>query len=182
MSRDAQPESEQPKDDEIVAVYDADGRLTETAPRSLVRARNLRHACVAVLVRNGSDQVYLHRRTETKDVYPGHYDVVAGGVLQPGETPMNAALREVEEELGVTGVALVPLGEAEYEDDVARYHAFGYLADYDGPIRWQPEEVAWGAWVTLGELRAMIADPNRRFAPDTLALLEKWMAAVAASR
>lgn len=160
---------------EIVAVYDEHGRLSGAAPRSTVRAQNLRHACVVVVVRNSRDELYVHRRTETKDVYPGCYDVMAGGVLQAGEEPTAGALREVEEELGISGVALRPIGEADYSDSSSRYHAFGYLADYDGPIRWQPEEVSWGAWVSLDDLHAMREDPNRSFAPDTLALLDAWM-------
>lgn len=164
--------------DEIVALYSAAGHPVGAAPRSRVRAENLRHGCVAVVVADGAGHVYVHRRTETKDVYPGCYDVMAGGVLQAGEEPLACARRETEEELGVTGVEPVPLGEADYADDLADYRAFGYLVVYDGPIRWQPEEVAWGDWVTFDELAAMLADPALEFAPDTRALLELWLPAV----
>ncbi len=156
--------------DEQVALYGTVGRPTgEVAPRSEVRARNLRHAATLVVVRNAAGQVYVHRRTETKDVFPGRYDFAAGGVLQAGEVPYDAAVREAAEELGVTGVALQPWGEGDYADEDTSYHAFAYTCVYDGPITWQPEEVAWGAWVTVEELREMVA--TRPFVPDTLALL-----------
>jgi len=51
----------------------------------------------------------MHRRTDTKDVYPGRYDVWAGGCVAAGEDPVDAAHRELAEELGVTGVQLVPV-------------------------------------------------------------------------
>ncbi|MDP3952447.1 NUDIX domain-containing protein [Microbacterium sp.] len=164
--------------EEMVSVYDENGQLTGTARRSAVREHNLRHACAVVVVLNFSGEIYLHRRAETKDLYPGCYDVMAGGVLHVGEDPLDGAMREVEEELGVTGVVLEPLGEADYSDDDARFHAFGYLAEYDGPIRWQPEEVVWGAWVTIDRLLSMVADPECSFAPDTLALMDSWMDAI----
>ncbi|WP_278259673.1 NUDIX domain-containing protein [Nocardioides convexus] len=95
--------------------------------------------------------MYVHRRTDTKDVFPGFHDFAAGGVLQIGEDPYDAAVREAQEELGVTGVALTGLGEGDYADDHTRYHAFCFTCVYDGPITWQPEEVAWGAWVSVAE-------------------------------
>ncbi|HWJ10082.1 MAG TPA: NUDIX domain-containing protein [Nocardioides sp.] len=156
--------------DELVPLYDASGRPSgEVVTRREMRARNLRHAATAVVVRNPAGEVYVHRRTDTKDVFPGRHDFAAGGVLQVGEDPYDAAVREAEEELGVTGVPLTSLGEADYEDDHTRYHAFCFTCVYDGPITWQPEEVAWGAWVTVEELAAMVA--TEEFVPDTLALL-----------
>ena len=106
--------------DELVALYDpADdtGRVTGSARRDEVRARNLPHAATAVLVRNSRGQVYLHRRTDTKDVFPGRYDVWAGGCVDAGEDPYDAARRELAEELGVTGVQLVPVFRGWYHDD-----------------------------------------------------------------
>lgn len=156
--------------DELVPLYDEAGRPSgEVVTRREMRARNLRHAATAVVVRNTAGEVYVHRRTDTKDVFPGRYDFAAGGVLQVGEDPYDAAVREAEEELGVAGVPLTGLGEADYADDHTSYHAFCFTCVYDGPITWQPEEVAWGAWVTVAELGAMVA--AEEFVPDTLALL-----------
>lgn len=127
------------------------------------------------MVFNSAGELYVHRRTHTKDVYPGCYDVMAGGVLRAGEEPYEAALREAAEELGVTGVELRPLLETDYSDDRSRYRAFGFVTTYDGPIRWQPEEVMWGGWVSPEELLDMVADSNLSFAPDTLALMQTWI-------
>jgi isopentenyldiphosphate isomerase len=155
--------------DELVALYDpADdtGRVTGSARRDEVRARNLPHAATAVLVRNSRGQVYLHRRTDTKDVYPGLYDVWAGGCVVAGEEPYDAARRELAEELGVTGVQLVPVFRAWYRDDSTHYLAFGYEAVWDGPVVHQPEEVAEGGWIDWEELLRRLEDPAWPFVPD----------------
>ncbi|MEL7976427.1 NUDIX domain-containing protein [Isoptericola sp. F-RaC21] len=158
---------------EVVALYDEAGRPCGTAPRSRVRAENLRHAATAVVVRNRAGDVYVHRRTETKDLYPGRYDFCAGGVLRAGEEPLESAGRELAEELGVTGVELVPLGAVDYADDRTRMREFLYECTYDGPVTWQPEEVAWGAWVAPARFLRMLDELP--FMPDSVANLAGWL-------
>ena len=163
-------------DAELVPLYDAAGSPTgEVVTRREMRERNLRHAATAVVVRNSAGEVYVHRRTDTKDVFPGRYDFAAGGVLQVGEDPYDAAVREAEEELGVTGVPLASLGEGDYADDHTTYHAFCFTCVYDGPITWQPEEVAWGGWMDLDELRGKIDDPGWPLVPDGRAIGREWL-------
>ena len=60
---------------------------------------------------------YVHRRTDTKDVFPGAWDCWAGGVVTAGEPPDRAAARELTEELGVSVPALEPLFRHWYRDD-----------------------------------------------------------------
>src|SRR4029077_19960222 len=89
-----------PVDEEVVALYDDGGRPAGSAPRSVMRAQNLRHAATGIIVRDPWGRVYVHRRTPTKDVYPGRWDFTAGGVVLFGEDPLDGARRELAEELG----------------------------------------------------------------------------------
>jgi 8-oxo-dGTP pyrophosphatase MutT (NUDIX family) len=157
--------------DELVALLDSDGRVCGSAPRSVMRRENLRHAATGVLVRNSAGDIYVHRRTDTKDVYPSYYDFMAGGVVAADEDPYDAVLRELAEELGITGVDLVKLPEDDYADDATQYHAYLYSCVWDGPIEHQPSEVAWGAWMTPAELIAKLDDPSWPVMPDTAALI-----------
>jgi isopentenyldiphosphate isomerase len=164
-------------DNEVVALVDEDGRIVGSAPRSVVRRENLLHAATAVLVRDPGRRIYVHRRSDTKDWAPGHWDAAAGGVIAAAEDPHASALRELGEELGITGVPLVELGTHRYEDDTVRCFEHIYEAAWDGPIRHQPEEVAEGRWVTLEELAELLADPDIAFVPDTRQLLGRLAAA-----
>ena len=166
--------------DEVVALYDEAGQVVGSAPRSVMRARNLRHAASSVVVRDRLGRVYLHRRTETKDVYPGLLDFAAGGVVLAGEDPRDGAVREVEEELGVSGEPLVELAPVDYADDHTCYRAFRFVTSWDGPIRWQPEEVSWGEWVPVDDLLRRITDEPDSLVPDSVAVwtavLRDWSA------
>ena len=157
--------------DELVEVVDEDDRVVDVVPRRLVRERLLLHRCTYVVVLDPDGRVYVHRRADSKDVYPGFHDVVAGGVNGVGESYEACAAREVEEELGITGRPAFRFTHR-YEGPDGR--CFGGVFDvvWDGPIRWQPEEVAWGTFLSLDDVDAMIE--RERFCPDSLEVFERW--------
>ncbi|MDD3221325.1 MAG: NUDIX domain-containing protein [Clostridia bacterium] len=53
---------------------------------------------------DGSFQVLLQRRRRDKDSFPGCLDVSCAGHMTAGETFISTALRELEEELGISTV------------------------------------------------------------------------------
>ncbi|MEL4503375.1 NUDIX domain-containing protein [Luteococcus sp. H138] len=156
--------------EEMVTIYDEQARPAGVASRSVMRRENLRHGGTGILVTNSAGQVYAHRRTEQKDVYPGYYDLAAGGVIAAGEEPLDSARRELAEELGITGVELESLGEYEFCDERLNLHAWLYRVVWDGPVIHQASEVAWGGWMDLGQIRALIEDPQIDVMPDAVTL------------
>jgi 8-oxo-dGTP pyrophosphatase MutT (NUDIX family) len=157
----------------MVAILSDDNVVIDARPRSVMRRDNLRHSATGVLVRNPAGDIYVHRRTGTKDVYPACYDFLAGGVIDAGEDPYDAVVRELAEELGITGVELTKLPEGDYADDFTNYHAYLYTCVWDGPVTHQPEEVAWGSWMTPAELVRRLGEWP--FVPDTTALLGSYL-------
>jgi len=161
---------------EQVALVDDTGAVIGSAPRSVMRRDNLPHVVVAVLVRDPAGRVYVHRRTVTKDVFPGMHDAFVAGCLLAGEEPLAAAARELAEELGITGVRLEPLLAEWYADASTRHLCHVWTTTYDGPVTHQVEEIAWGDWLTPDELREHLADPTWEFVPDGRALLDRLLA------
>lgn len=176
--------------DESVAVYDAAGQVIGAAPRHEVYAHSLWHASSGVLLRSGDgSRIHVHRRADDKLVMAGMWDAVAGGVVDPGESPETTARRELGEELGVHGVPLGPLFSVAWQSgpdpslgagvgaEGLRTHLFAYEAFWDGPVHHQASEIAEGRWMTLADLRALLADPARPFAPDSRVLVDRFLAA-----
>ncbi|MER7011358.1 NUDIX domain-containing protein [Saccharopolyspora sp. NPDC000359] len=163
--------------EELVAVYDAAGRVVGSATRQRMRAEGLWHASSAVLVRSpDGGSIYVHRRTDTKDVFPGMHDCAAGGVVAAGEDPATTAERELAEELGVRGAPVRFLFRSTFDEGTVRYHGFLYEVRWDGPITHQPEEVAEGWWMPLPELRRRLDDPTWPFVPDGRKFALEWFA------
>jgi len=159
--------------EELVDVVDEEGRVVRTVSRREMRAEGLRHRCTYTIVRNSRGEIYVHRRTETKDVYPGLYDATAGGVCASGETFDEGAARELEEELGISGVPLRFCFEHRYDGPGGRVLGAVYEVVWDGPIRHQASEIAWGAFVPLDRLRSMMDE--RPFCPDGREVVERWL-------
>lgn len=98
------PSAEMNPSDEILDIVDENDVVVGQAPRGEATARGLRHRCVFIEARDAEGRVFVHRRTATKLVFPSHYDMFVGGVVGAGESYEEAALREAEEELGVSGL------------------------------------------------------------------------------
>ena len=59
------------------------------------------HACVQVIVINSHYEILLQKRSASKISEPNTWDQAAAGHVRAGEEPIDAAVREIEEEIGV---------------------------------------------------------------------------------
>lgn len=159
--------------EELVTLVDERGQVLGSAPRSVMRRDNLLHAATAVLVRDRAGEIYLARRTMTKDWAPGHWDTGAGGVVPFGEKPYVSASRELAEELGIIRATLRPLMINLYADDTTRCFEHVWEATWDGPIVHQADEVDEGRWSTMDDLARLLHDPTSLFVPDGRMVLER---------
>jgi isopentenyldiphosphate isomerase len=139
--------------DEVLDVVDEHDRVVGQARRAEVYGRGLRHRCAFVLARAADGRVFVHRRTTRKLVFPGRYDMFVGGVVGAGESYDRAALREAEEELGVSGLpAPTPLFKFRYRTPDHDWWSAVYEVRTPTSVNPQVEEVAWHTFVTEEEL------------------------------
>ncbi|MEU6402701.1 NUDIX domain-containing protein [Streptomyces sp. NPDC046985] len=163
-------------EDEILDVVDAHDRVVGRYPRGEVYDRGLRHRCVFVQARDAENRLFVHRRTATKLVFPSLHDMFVGGVVGAGESYDDAALREAEEELGVSGLPRPEyLFKFLYDDGAGRsWWSSVYRVRCELPVRPQAEEVAWHAFLPEEEVRRRLADWE--WVPDGLAAYERLRA------
>ena len=158
---------------ELVDVVDADDRVIGRATRADVRAQKLRHRATYILVFNSQGQLFVHRRSAAKDVYPSHYDVTVGGVVGAGESYDTGAQRELAEELGINDVPVRPILKFQYEDQGNLVNGRVYSCLYDGPLTLQAEEIVSGEWLDLD----VVIERARqdRFCPDGIEALLRYL-------
>lgn len=158
---------------EIVAVVDEENRETGRITRAEMRARCLIHRATYILVFNSRHQLFVQKRTETKDIYPGFYEIAAGGVVLAGESYEDSALRELQEELGVVADDLNHLFDHFHDDGKNRVWGRVFSCFHDGPFRLQEEEVASGEFMDMEEVLAMIKE--KPFCPDGVDILRRYL-------
>ena len=74
---------------EIVQIVDENNTEIAAVSRWLMREQQLIHRASYILVFNRAGELFVQKRTMTKDVYPGYYDIAAGGVVLAGESGRN---------------------------------------------------------------------------------------------
>ncbi|WP_122588854.1 NUDIX domain-containing protein, partial [Pseudomonas viridiflava] len=94
-----------------------------------------------ILLFNSAGELCVHRRTLSKAIYPGYWDVAAGGMVQAHESYAESAARELEEELGVHDVALQAHERFFFDQPDNRIWCAVFSAVWDGALKLQPEEV-----------------------------------------
>ena len=113
---------------------------------------------VAIVVLRREGRVLVRRRREREHL-AGLWEF-PGGKIRPGESPVDAARREVREEMALEPEGLAPLGRIEhaYPDRIVALHVFeGTCAGDPAP----PDGAAW-AWVTPAELASLpVPEANR---------------------
>ena len=158
--------------DELVDIVDESDHVVDSVPRRVMRAERLRHRAVFIAVVDGMGRLLVHRRSPAKDVWPGWCDIAVGGVVGAGETYLEAAHRELAEEIGVTTETLaeLDLGESRpYDDDQVSLLARCYLVTSEGPFTFDDGEVVEAWWVHRDGLDDLLV--REKFLPDSLALL-----------
>ena len=158
--------------DEIVAIVDEKNVVIGAAPRREMRTKNLRHRSTYILVFNSRGELYVQKRTRSKDVFPGYYDPATGGVVLAGESYEQGAIRELEEEMGIRNVPLIRLFDFYFADQRTRVWGGAFSCTYDGPLTLQEEEVESVSLMTIDEIfdRA----PMELFTPDGLYVIQQY--------
>lgn len=148
---------------ELLHVVDENDCIVDTRPRHLIHATGLRHRAVHILVFNGEGRLFLQKRSMKKDLNGGLWDTSAAGHVDAGEDYDVSAVREIEEELGITAVnALEPLFKLPASEAIGMEFIQVYRCIHDGPFRLAVDEIDEGDWFSVAEIAERIAANDRR--------------------
>lgn len=113
------------------------------------------HLVCDILVRH-IDGTYLLMQRDPRKHYGGMWEASAGGSALQGETPADAARRELLEETGIVATDLIEVGRVVDQSKHSIYAEFLCITDRDkDKIQFQEGETVDYRWVSKSELRSM---------------------------
>ncbi|VXC20446.1 putative enzyme [Pseudomonas sp. 8Z] len=160
-------------DQERVAWVDEHDQPLGGVSRAELRERRLIGRCTYIFLFNSAGLLCVHRRTLSKALYPGYWDVAAGGMVLEGEDYRLSAERELAEELGIVDTELVEHAHFLYDSPQSRLWCMAYSAASDAPLVLQPEEVLEARFISIEQ--ALEEARRLPYCPDSLAALEHYM-------
>jgi isopentenyldiphosphate isomerase len=137
---------------ESIIIVDRKNRIIGTVARRIMRQQRLIHRASYILVFNVKGELFVQKRAATKDIYPGYWDLAAGGVVLAGESYEESARRELAEELGIKGGRLRCLFDQYYEDADNRVWGRIFACTHNGPFTLQAEEIENGFFMPLSTI------------------------------
>ncbi|KPB69209.1 NUDIX hydrolase [Pseudomonas cannabina] len=160
-------------DAEQIAWVDEQDQLLGSRVRAELREQGLIGRGTYILLFNSAGELCVHRRTLSKAIYPGFWDVAAGGMVQADESYAESAARELEEELGVSGVPLQAHERFFFDQPGNRLWCAVFSAVWDGPLTLQPEEVLEARFMPVEDVLHEAA--HNPYCPDSLAALKRYL-------
>lgn len=139
--------------DEVIDILTPEGKPTgKTALKSEAHKKGWYHATVHIWLFTTSKKILLQKRALTKKIFPGLWDISVAGHIGAGESVLNAAKREVFEEIGLelSEEDLIKIGTRVHQVShsngiIDNEHHHVFIAELKKPLselKIQKEEVA----------------------------------------
>ena len=125
--------------------------------------KGLWHRVVRIMLDDGKGSILLQHRSPTKDIYPNCWDNSSAGHVDAGETYIDAAYRELREELGLTGVQLEALGSYRDEHTWHGHQMKRFVQVYTATIQTtpkgnEPNNIDAVQWFSIADAQQLVWD------------------------
>jgi isopentenyl-diphosphate delta-isomerase type 1 len=147
---------------EPVDLVDKNDKVIGTTTKEHAHQTGEIHRAVHVFVFNSEGKIFLQLRAKDKFLFPGVWDSSVGEHIKKSEEYETAAIRGLQEELGIKKIKLFFVGkeEIDYEDEKVHNHEFValYSCVFDGAIKIEKEELDDGNFFSIEEAKKMIVE------------------------
>lgn len=134
--------------------------------------KNIRVAHLFVFTPEG--KIIVPVRSANRKMYPNCYDFSTSGYVGAGESYDEGIKRETEEELGITGVNLEPIGHLSPNELGTSSFSMIYRLVYDGELNYDKKGIAEILQLEPQEIAERIKREPERFKGDFI-LIFNWL-------
>lgn len=166
--------------DEVFDICDENGQPTgEIVERAIAHRDGIMHRTAHIwIVREfeGKKQILLQKRSHDKDSFPGCLDTSSAGHIQVGDEPLESAIRELGEELGIhaeredlkfIGTFRISFekefhGSMFHDEEVAFVHVYEKPVDIE-TLQLQSEELDSVCWQDYEEVLSAVKQHDPQY-------------------
>jgi isopentenyldiphosphate isomerase/intracellular septation protein A len=144
--------------EEWFPLVDEEGKITGKAPRSVCHdgKSKLLHPVVHLHLFNRLGELYLQKRSMTKDIQPGKWDTSVGGHIGLQEKIEDALFREAREEIGLREFQPQFIHKYVWESPRERELVFSFVTVSDRMLVIDKTEISEGRFWTIDEIKKNI--------------------------
>lgn len=154
---------------EYIDVIDKSGQVVRSVSKEEIYDKKLSHAIVHVLFFDSEGKMACQIRSKNKSYCPGYISTSVGGHICAGETPEQAGIREMIEEIGKSA-DLKHLLSAWYEgEEKIKKILHVYKAKIEPPFELNKDEVEKIEYYSVDELKKL---PKNKIHPELKFLLK----------
>ncbi|MCT4612097.1 MAG: NUDIX domain-containing protein [Clostridia bacterium] len=160
---------------EYVDILNENGILTgEVLPKKEAHRLGLWHKAVHIFIVNNNDELLIQKRASDKDFYPNVWDLSAAGHISADETSLISAIREIEEEIGIS----VKEEELKYLFTIREEHIYEDINNKEfldvffikknidsNNLKLQVEEVADAKFISIEEFETLVKKKDTSIFP-----------------
>ncbi len=141
------------------------GRIERNQLHARALAQGTAVRVINIIVRNKEGKILLPLRSADRRIFPNCYDFGCGEHVQEGESYADAAIRGLEEELGLRGVSLQEVLSLSPLQGVSNFMRV-YIAEAEGPFAYDTKGIASLEWCMPSVVEEMIHAMPQRFKGD----------------
>lgn len=144
-------------DEEWFPLVDEAGNIVGQATRRECHDGSKRlHPVVHLHIYNKDGDLFLQKRSLTKDIQPGKWDTAVGGHVDYGESIEEALRREAREELGIERFEAELMARYVFESAIEKELVHTYRTFYEGPFTPDKEELDDARFWRIDEIESQL--------------------------
>lgn len=161
--------------DEILDLVDDNDNVIGQEERTIALKNNRKNIRVInIFVYTSDNRIIVPLRSSNRRIFPNCYDFSVGGFVTSGDGYEKTAYKELEEELGITGVKLEELGYFHPEELGTACFSKLYKLVYDGVLNYDRDGITDIFYLTEKEIKEMINNNPEKFKDDYIKLFN-WL-------
>ncbi len=131
-----------------------------------------RKQIAVIFIKNSEGDFFVHQRLSSKKSFPNKYGIGAGGHIESGEEPLEAAQRELFEETGLTS-SLEFVDAIDFQTPEMDQIDHLFLTINNESIETDKTEWQWSGWMTKENVEKLYIE--NKLCPDTAVLWHRYL-------